>query len=167
MVQKYRSNWSDHLNYLAFASRVTPHRDSKFSPFFILFGREAKLAPPMFHAGAAQDYEDEEGVPVQNYVRESMGHYQNAFEACRKNLKAAIVRRRMEHCEYLHSTYTYTTRTITMSTLYIIGKATPRYKVGDLVLLYESVMPLGQCKKTYRRWKGKTISCIGTYLPIK
>lgn len=91
-----------------------------------------------------------------------MSHYQNAFEACRKNLKAAIVRRRMEHCKYLYNTHTYTSKTIAMSIFYIIGKATPRYKPGDLVLLYEPVMPLGQCKKTYRRWKGKLLD-IDTY----
>ena len=133
------------------------YRDTKFSPFFILFGREARLAPPIFHAGAVQEYEDEKGVPVHDYVRESMSHYQTAFEACRKNLKAAIVRRRMEHCKYLYNTCTYTSKTIAMSIFHIIGKATPRYKRGDLVLLYEPFMPLGQCKKTYKRWKGKLL----------
>jgi hypothetical protein len=42
-VNKYGNNWDDFVDYARMAQRATPHTVTKFSPFYLLHGREMRL----------------------------------------------------------------------------------------------------------------------------
>ena len=40
---KFGVNWGEHLHHLLFAYRTKPHESTGESPFFLLYGRDARI----------------------------------------------------------------------------------------------------------------------------
>ena len=40
---KFGVNWDEHLQHLLFAYRIKPHESTGESPFFLLYGRDARI----------------------------------------------------------------------------------------------------------------------------
>ena len=40
---KFGVNWDEHLHHLLFAYRTKPHKSTGESPFFLLYGRDARI----------------------------------------------------------------------------------------------------------------------------
>jgi len=42
-VNKYGDDWDEFVNYALMAHRSVPHSNTKYSPFYLLYGREIRL----------------------------------------------------------------------------------------------------------------------------
>jgi hypothetical protein len=42
-VNKYGNDWDEFVNYALMAHRAVPHSTTRYSPFYLLYGREMRL----------------------------------------------------------------------------------------------------------------------------
>ena len=59
-----KAHWPEHLPELVFAYNTTPHSSSGYTPFYLMFGREARLGPDMF----LEVTEDQDVQTPENWV---------------------------------------------------------------------------------------------------
>ena len=75
LPEKYKSNWKDHVNKLAFAYNCTRNDSTMFSPFQLIFGRSPRLPIDfMFDL-----HEDCENLPYDDYVNSWKKAMQEAY----------------------------------------------------------------------------------------
>ena len=68
--------WPEHLPELVFEYNTTPHSSSGYTPFYLMFGREARLGPDMF----LEVTEDQDVQTPENWVEKHQYRLQSAFE---------------------------------------------------------------------------------------
>ena len=61
LPEKFKSNWKDHVNKLAFAYNCTRNNSTTFSPFQLLFGRSPRLPIDLM-------FDLHEDLPYDDYV---------------------------------------------------------------------------------------------------
>uniref|UniRef100_A0A3B4WI95 Gypsy retrotransposon integrase-like protein 1 n=1 Tax=Seriola lalandi dorsalis TaxID=1841481 RepID=A0A3B4WI95_SERLL len=94
-----KSNWHSCLPQVMYAYNTTPHQSTGESPFFLMFGREARL-PVDFLLGRVQD---PVGGAVNDWVQEHQTRLHLAFEGVRERLKVAAERRKRNHDQTVRS----------------------------------------------------------------
>uniref|UniRef100_A0A671VB87 Gypsy retrotransposon integrase-like protein 1 n=1 Tax=Sparus aurata TaxID=8175 RepID=A0A671VB87_SPAAU len=87
------------LPQILYAYNTTPHQSTGESPFFLMFGREARL-PVDFLLGRVQDPVD---GTVNDWVREHQTRLHVAFDGVRGRLKEAAQRRKENHDQSVRS----------------------------------------------------------------
>lgn len=92
-------DWHSCLPQVLFAYNTTPHQSTGESPFFLMFGREARL-PVDFLLGRVQD---PVGGTVHDWVQEHQSRLHLAFEGVRDRLKVAAERRKRNHDQTVRS----------------------------------------------------------------
>ena len=85
-----KAHWPEHLPELVFAYNTTPHSSSGYTPFYLMFGREARLGPDMF----LEVTEDQDVQTPENWVEKHQYRLQSAFEAARKVMQVAASNRK-------------------------------------------------------------------------
>ena len=73
--EKYKSNWKDHVNKLAFAYNCTRNDSTMFSPFQLHFGRSPRLAIDFM----LDLHQDCENLPYDDYVNSWKKAMQEAY----------------------------------------------------------------------------------------
>jgi hypothetical protein len=132
-VNKYGNDWDEFVNYALMAHRAVPHSPTRYSPFYLLYGREMRLP-------AEDDLTPEKSVAEDCASRrDSLQHH---LETLAHRLKEAhqVVRENrigQERQEY-----------------YDIGKKLVAFQPGDMVYLKEIVNSRRKCAKFRVRWKG-------------
>ena len=130
IVKEHKEKWADFLPYICYASRVLPHRETQFSPYFLLFGRDPNIAMSQLYAETLPS-DDDDGNSLRTFVRNNLKHYQLSCEAARKNLRTAILRQK-----------------------HVYQRNVTPFEVDDLVLLYNPVLAGGVSQKFHRFWTG-------------
>ena len=94
-----KREWHSCLPQILHAYNTTPHQSTGESPFFLMFGREARL-PVDFLLGRVQD---PVGGTVNDWVREHQTRLHLAFENVRNRLREVAQRRKENHDQSVRS----------------------------------------------------------------
>lgn len=94
-----KREWHSCLPQMLYAYNTTPHQSTGESPFFLMFGREARL-PVDFLLGRVQDPVD---GTISDWVREHQARLHLAFEGVRDRLREAAQRRKENHDQSVRS----------------------------------------------------------------
>ena len=82
---KYGDNWDEHLPYLLFAYRTKPHESTGESPFFLLYGRDARLPCEDVFSARRTPYQ----VDLDDYKTELTVGLAEAWRTAQDHLKKA------------------------------------------------------------------------------
>ena len=94
-----KREWHSCLTQILHAYNTTPHQSTGESPFFLMFGRKARL-PVDFLLGRVQD---PVGGTVNDWVHEHRTRLHLAFEGVRDRLREAAQRRKENHDQSVRS----------------------------------------------------------------
>ena len=126
-----QTDWDEYLPYVLFAYRTAPHRITRFSPYYMMYGREAKF--PIDTAIPAVDASNLTDLSAIEYVSELVKKMKELQE---------IVIKQSEQTQQQKEEYNRTLADV------------PNYSIGSKVLLYIPVAKKGQSKKLTALWKG-------------
>jgi transposase InsO family protein len=134
-VNKYGNNWDDFVDYALMVQRATPHTITKYSPFYLLHGREMPL-PNTDDLSARVD--DSVKVPklgdsVEMHARTLAERLKEAYEIVREYNKLGREKQKAQ--------YDKNTKLVIFS-------------VGDYVYIKEMAVRPGKSKKFRDRWRG-------------
>ena len=110
---------------MAYNSSV--HSSTGFSPFFLMFGREAKLPVDLMYGSNPT-----EAKPVSDYALQLKMSLQSAYSLVREQCKAEHRRQKALYDE----------------------KHGKPFRPGDTVWLFSPAIPRGRSKKLHLPWKG-------------
>ena len=120
-------DWEDQIPKVCMAYNTSIHASSGYTPFFLMFGRQARLPVDLVY-GTRVDQ-----TPVSEYALATKHALEEAYRLVREKLDAT-------HC--LQKSY-YDKK--------VHGKP---FMVGDLVWLHSPVVPRGHSKKLHHPWSG-------------
>ena len=102
LTNEFRDNWDQILPFVLCAYRATAQQSTKFTPNFLMLGREALLPIDLVYGYSAPDTR-ECHIDYTEWVRQAM---ETAFERCRKELATAAMRQ-AKHYNRLSGDPTY------------------------------------------------------------
>jgi hypothetical protein len=134
-VNKYGNDWDDFVDYALMVHRATPHSTTKYSPYYLLHGRDMRMP----NAGdLTARMEATEGKPgaqdcVESHISTLAERLDEAFKVVQKQNKISRMKQKLW--------YDKNTRLVTFSE-------------GDYVYLKEMTVGVGKSKKFRSRWRG-------------
>ena len=131
-INTSHDDWDEFLPALAFAYNTSIHATTKFSPFFLMFGRKPTLPGDIF----IKDPEIIIPITPCEYAEKLRKNLRKAYTAVKQNTTS-----RMDLAKKHHERK------------YLAAK----FIQGDKVLVKELKTPKGKCKKFTLRWKGPYI----------
>jgi hypothetical protein len=131
-VNKDTKNWDKYVTFAVMAYRATPHCTVKYSPYYLVFGRDLRLPieddwKPRIHTEANSE------VDYENHVRQLAERLREAYKVAGQQSKQShkIAKR------------------------YYDQKSTQiLYKKGELVYLYNPIAKRGKAKKVSYHYQG-------------
>ena len=84
-AEKFGTNWDEHLPYLLFAYRTKPHESTGESPFFFLYGRDARLPCEDVFSARRSPYQ----VDLDDYITELTLGLAEAWRTAQDHLQKA------------------------------------------------------------------------------
>ena len=123
-------DWEQQLKKVCMAYNTSVQSSTGFTPFYLMFGRQARLPVDIIYGTGAPE---EESTDVGTYVASLKRRMSEAFEIVRRNVSKHHQHQKTLYDEKLH------------------GKP---YRPGDWVWLHSPVIPRGSCRKLHRPWKG-------------
>jgi hypothetical protein len=134
-VNKNGNDWDNYVDYALMVHRATPHSITKYSPYYLLYGRNMRL-PNMADLSALMEM-SEEKHEVQDRVTEHIqtlaGKLSEAHDVVQKLNKIGREKQKA-----------YYDRNAKLVT----------YSVGDYVYLKEMAVGVGKSRKFRNRWRG-------------
>ncbi|CAH1254301.1 GIN1 [Branchiostoma lanceolatum] len=127
-VSEDQRDWDTHLPMVKFAFNTSEHATTKFTPYFVMHGREARLPVELLfgtHSSSA--------VPVQEYVRDMVDKFQTIFKLVADNTKQAHRRQKDLFDKKVHG---------------------DPFQEGDKVLLAKKALRKGLTRKLMRKFEG-------------
>jgi hypothetical protein len=124
--------WDDLIPSVLFAYRTMKHSTTKFSPFYLMHGREAQLPIDLELFGSHERYESFEDA-LDRRISELVGVFTDSMILAKDNIETA--------------------QQLQKERITKIDKA-QSYKVGDMVLLYDAAKQNVHGDKFTLRWKG-------------
>ena len=128
----HSTNWDEDLSKVCMAYNTSIQSTTGYTPFFLMFGREARLPlaivhepPPSPHGAIPQQYG--------NYVQSLQETFNTAFEAVRSNMSTRQGRQKEFYNCKVHG---------------------DPFKPGDLVWLFNEALVKGESRKLRRPWRG-------------
>ena len=120
-------NWENHIRAVCFAYNTSIHTSTGYSPFYLMYGREARLPVDLtfpFHTSSL--------VPsYPTYAQELQSSLTSAYDLARTTLGDAQFRQKMLYDRKIHG---------------------EPFKEGDLVWLHSTVIPPHSCRKLHHPW---------------
>ncbi len=83
-----KKRWHEHIKEVVYAYNVTPHASTGMSPFYLMFGRDARM-PSDIQLGVEKTSEEEDWLSVHQT------RLQKAFEQANQQLKTAALARKL------------------------------------------------------------------------
>ena len=80
---KFGVNWNEHLHHLLFTYRTKPHESTGESPFFLLYGRDARIPCETMLSTTRTAYQ----VDIDDYKSELMFRLSKAWDLARKEIQ--------------------------------------------------------------------------------
>ena len=131
-VRKDARNWDEYVPYAVMAYRAMPHCSTKYSPYYLVFGREMRL-PIEDDWRPCKSKSDSPEVDYEKHVR-------TLAERLREANKAAGQQSKLSH-EVAKQYYDRQTKLET-------------FVKGDLVFVYDPIYKRGKAKKFSQKYKG-------------
>ena len=131
-VGEHHNNWSDYLPLVMMAYRSSIHSVTKYSPFYLLFGRSCALPIDCMY----QTIQTKIYPTLSDYVALLKGELQTCNELVRESMD---VERERPKTYYERSTFG------------------PQYEVGDLVMVFNPTIKTGQTQKFKSFYSGPQV----------
>jgi len=125
-INDEQSDWDEWVPYAMFAYNTTPHTATGFTPFELVYGRQAEL-PTTLSKAPAMHYN------IEDYAQELKERIRAANKIARENVKIEKEKAKKQYDKRTH-----------------IAK----FRVGDQVLLYDETVRRGRAKKLEALWIG-------------
>ena len=123
------ADWENYIHKLCFAYNTSVHSSTGYSPFFLMFGRQAAIPVDLMYP-LRREEEDKE---LPDFVQELKKRLQDAYASVRV------------HCQSTH---------LRQKAIYDRKAHGEQLKEGDLVWLFLPAVPRGQCRKLFHPWTG-------------
>jgi len=94
LVSENQRDWDQHLSAVAFAYRTSVQESTGFTPYFLLFGREARIPADLVY-GPPPDAPRQDGLP--EFVTQQRETLDSAYQLARKHLGTAAQRRKRQY----------------------------------------------------------------------
>ena len=127
-VRDHPFDWEDRLRKVCMACNTSIHASTSYTPFYLMFGREARL--PIDIVFGTKTPPSESVGSYATHLRRSLSE---AYSDVRHQLQAAHQRQKEVYNKRVHG---------------------EPYKVGDLVWLHNPAVPPGQSRKLHHPWTG-------------
>ena len=127
-VGNHQADWQQHIRKLCLAYNSSVHSSTGFTPFFLMFGRQAKLPIDLMY-GTNQM----EPNTTSEYARCLKDTLQEAYALVRERCQAEHKRQKELYDQKVH------------------GKP---FSPGELVWLHSTAVPRGRSRKLHHPWKG-------------
>lgn len=121
-------DWEDQLSKVCFAYNSSVHSSTGYTPFFLMFGRQAKLPIDIVY-GTGENSE----LPASDYAVHLKKGLEEAYCTVREKLSASHEHRKTHYDKRIH------------------GRP---FKDGELVWLHSTVVPRGKSRKLHHPWTG-------------
>ena len=104
LIDENQRDWDQKLSAVAFAYRTSVHETTKFTPYFLMHGREARIPSDLVY-GPPPSTEEEEPA-VNEFVERQLSTLHQAYELTREHLGHAA-RRRKHHYDLRTRSHKY------------------------------------------------------------
>ena len=134
-VNDNQANWEQCIRKVSFAYNSSVHSSTRFTPFFLMFGHQAKLPVDLMYGSSPQEVM----LAVGEYVQNLRNTLQNAYALVRERLQVEHQRQKDFYDEKVY------------------GKP---FEVGDMVWVHSPAVPRGRSRKLHHYWSGP-LECVG------
>ena len=128
MVDDHPEDWDECVRKICMAYNTSLHPTTGFTPFYLMFGRQAKLPVELLYGTPERDE-----VPQSQYATDLKASLEEAYQQVREKSARKLERQKELYDQKVH------------------GKP---YKVSDYVWVLFPQPPRGRSKKLYRPWSG-------------
>ena len=132
-IEQHPFEWENHIQKVCMAYNTSKQSTTGYSPFFLMFGRKARLPIDIIYKSPCPDEE----VPLPEYVRNLRHVLTEAYERVRERVGKVQERQEELYNRKVHG---------------------EPHKPGTLVWLFNPAIPRGKAKKFHRPWDW-SISC--------
>jgi hypothetical protein len=134
-VNKYGNDWDDFVDYALMVHRSTPHTVTKYSPYYLLHGRDMRMPSENDLTARIETSDNKSDSPdkVARHIDELADNLREAFEIVRESNKVSRAKQK--------AYYDRNTKLVS-------------YSEGDYVYLKEMVVGVEKSKKFRSRWRG-------------
>ncbi|MES9902836.1 MAG: reverse transcriptase domain-containing protein [Sedimenticola sp.] len=126
--EKNQKDWDKQLPKILLAYRSSVHSTTKFTPHFLMFGREVQLPIDVMFGGVGERFQS-----ATQYAQETKAHLDKAFEFVRTNTGAAQKQQKKQYDKKVYGT---------------------PLTEGDVVMVYSPAVKQGLSKKLHKHWDG-------------
>ena len=128
MVKDHPENWDECVRQVCMAYNTSLHPTTGFTPFYLMFGHQAKLPVELMYGVPEKDV-----VPQSQYALDLKTSLEKAYEQVREKSSRQLKRQEGFYNQKIH------------------GRP---YQVGDYVWVLFPQPPRNKSKKLYRPWSG-------------
>ena len=129
-TREHAFDWENQIRKVCMAYNTSVHSSTGFTPFFLMFGRQAKLPIDLMY-GSPRNVTDT--PPISDYALHLKNSLEDAYSLAREKLGASHKRRKEQYDRRVHGN---------------------PFKPADLVWLHSTVIPQGHSRKLHHPWTG-------------
>ncbi|MES9882105.1 MAG: reverse transcriptase domain-containing protein [Sedimenticola sp.] len=128
VVNDDQKDWDKKLPKVLLAYRSSVHSTTKFTPHFLMFGREVQLPVDVMFGGMGERFQSQK-----EYVQKTKAHLDEAFQMVRSNSKTALKQQKKVYDKKIHGS---------------------PFEKDDTVMIYCPAVKQGLSKKLHKCWDG-------------
>ena len=129
-TREHAFDWENQIRKVCMAYNTSVHSSTGFTPFFLMFGRQAKLPIDLMY-GSPRNVTDT--PPISDYAVHLKNSLEDAYSLAREKLGASHERRKEQYDRRVHGN---------------------PFQPADLVWLHSTVIPQGHSRKLHHPWTG-------------